>query len=290
MFYKMAKLKSFIALFFICLNSSFVAGRNNNSLPSDSRIHEDLNTFFSKYYSKQFLDPKVYQTKDLNVVAFDYESEDTLRLEQISIQKFSGYFMDTVSRECLVLISPANTYPIGPIWGIPYAMLFVYKYQNNKWKLRYAENFFGRLELITLHKTNKLNQLYVNIDYCNQGRCQWLASVFHFKSNKLTALYNVTSYNDLMFLAAQIEGKEQDFTIPQQGDTLGVESHLEKIKDVNGDGINEFIVTEDITLFNSIKDNELYYEKFTREKIYAYKNTTLQLKEMAPFRREILKN
>ncbi|MCR6637950.1 MAG: hypothetical protein NVV82_02870 [Sporocytophaga sp.] len=286
----MIDVKTFICFFIFSLCASIAIGQSNKNLPSDSRIHKDLNAFFRKYYSEEFLDSKVYQIKGLDMVAFDYKSEDTLRPDQISIQKFPGSFIDTINRECLVLISPADTYPLGPIWGVPYAMLFLYKYQNNQWKLKYAENFFGRLELKTLNKNSRLNQIYVNIDYCNQGQCQWLASVFHFKNNKLTELYNAKSYNDLMFLAAQVDAKEKDFTLPSQGDTIGVENHLETIKDIDGDNINEFIVTESITLFNSLKDNELYFEGVTRKKVYTFKNAGFQLKEVTPFTRKIYKN
>jgi hypothetical protein len=286
----MSDLKAFVFFFIFSLSASIVIGQSNKDLPADSRIHKDLNTFFRKYYSGEFLDPNVYQTKDLDMVAFDYESEDTLRPDQMSIQKFPGSFIDTITRECIVIISPEDAYPLGPIWGVPYAMLFLYKYQNNQWKLKYAENFFGRLELITLNKNTRLNQIYVNIDYCNQGRCQWLASVFHFKNNKLTKLYKAMSYDDFMFLASQVDAKENDFTLPSQGDTIGVGNHLETIKDIDGDNINEFIVTESITLFNALKDNELYFEDVTRKKVYAFKNTSFQLKEVTPFTRKISKN
>ncbi|WP_028981420.1 hypothetical protein [Sporocytophaga myxococcoides] len=284
----MSQLKFLIVFFIVCLNSLITLGQNNNSLPSDSRIHKDLNTFFRKYYSKQFLDPKVYQTQDLDMVAFDFEREDTLRPDQISVQKFSGYFMDTVSRECLVLISPANTYPTGPIWGVPYSMLFVYKYQSNKWRLIYAENFFGRLELLSLNKTNKLNQIHVNIDYCNQGLCQWLTSIYSFQNNKLDTIFYNNSYNDLMSLASRIETKDEYLTSPLHGDTLGNEIHLDEIKDLNGDNINEVIMKEEITLFNAIRKDGLYYETLTRKKVYQYLNGKLKLSKTFPYVKEEL--
>jgi len=284
----MSELKFLIILFIVCLNVSLAAGQNTNSLPSDSRIHKDLNILFSKYYSKEYLDPKVYQTKDMEMISFDYESEDTLRQDQISIKKFSGHFMDTLSRECLALISPYNSYPTGPIWGIPYAMLFVYKYQNNKWKLKYAENFFGSFELISLNKNNKLNQIYVNIDYCNQGLCQWLTAVYHFRNNKLNTLFYKNSYNDLMSLASRIEAKDEYLTKPLRGDTLGLEIHLDEIKDINGDNINEIVMKDEITLFNTVRKDGLYYETLTRRKVYQYINGTLKLTEVSPYIREEL--
>ncbi|MBO9699773.1 MAG: hypothetical protein J7604_06150 [Sporocytophaga sp.] len=284
----MSELKFLMVLFIVCLKASMVVGQNNNDLPSESRIHKDLNIFFRKYYSKQFLDPKVYQTKDLEMVSFDYESEDTLRPDQISIQKFPGYFMDTLSRECLALIFPANSYPTGPIWGIPYAMLFVYKYQNNKWALKYVENFYGRLELISFNKNNKLNQIHVNIDYCNQGLCQWLTVIAHFQNYKLNTLFYDNSYNDLMSLASRIEAKDEYLTNPLRGDTLGKEVHLDDIKDLNGDNINEIVMKEEITLFNTVRKDGLYYETLTRRKVYQYINGKLKLTEAFPYIKEEL--
>jgi|GEM_PF-4852947 len=271
----------------VSFSISLVYGQKSISMPSDARVHKDLNTFFERYSSNSFLDPAIYKLEGMEQVAFDYTSEDTLTSDQLSIQKFSGSFLSPRTPECLVLITPAKMYPAGPVWGIPYAMLFVYSYHNKNWKLSYAGSFFGNLELIRLNEDKGLNQIHVSIDYCNQGLCQWVTALMHFQNNQLDTLFYTISYNNLMAVAAHA-GDSSENVLPAVGDTLAKEIHLDAVKDVDGDKISEVVMKEEIILFDSIKEDDLYYEKLTRQKLYSYTNTCLVLKEVAPFTREKL--
>jgi len=240
------------------------------------------------------LDTATYNFTEDDLVIFpDYRDEETLdynvmRLEgfdesEVDINKFPGYYNDTLSSQCVVLVRVKDLYPSGPMWGLPYSMLLFYSYSENNWKLDYACDFYYDAEQIQLDPKSKLNLLYVRIDYGAMGSYQWIEAVYDFSNSKPNELLYDLTMSSSMRTEAQYLEDPKSFRNYAGGDTLSQVRLRENITDLNNDGVKEFIRTESLTISGKPKKKQFPMQEYTRELIYVYKDHELILQTPGAF-------
>jgi hypothetical protein len=274
----------FAILFFISLALNCL-GINP---PSNNVILHDLSNLLKITDNGNPLDTTKFYIQDIS--AFP-ETAEPISPTNVQITKYEGHYTDSINKQVFVLVTPTYEFiQTDLLWGSPYSIALIYELKKGKWKLISAFNMFKDIEMIQLHAKNKLSQIYVLRDHCNQGLCQWLETVYTFDKGRLKEAYSRFTKSSLMYYqsllsTAYTEGSTPDI-VYQQGDTLGQIELKNSFSDINNDQIKELITNEEIIIFSQIKDQNILYESLKRENTYQLINKKFTIVKSSPFIQE----
>lgn len=244
---------------------------------------KDYNYIYLGIEGEYELDKTVYDFSEDDMIIFpDYEEEEELgynivrqqgfNSSEVQINRYDGYFTDTLTKQCIVLVRAEERYPAGPIWGIPYSVLLLYRYNHGQWVLGYSTSYYDEVQLVQLDEKSKISLLYVNINYCNMGSCQWLEVIDGFDKEGINGLYYDIVSDESMDAEYPEDGDTTEFwETHSNGDTLGCVKQLDQFKDIDKDGIKEMILSEHLTILEMHAGAKPKNKSYIRHYTYKYK-------------------